>query len=231
VKEAIAMKAWTVDDVMTRAVVSVDETASYRNIVDLLVEKRFSAVPVVDAGGKVIGVVSEADLLRKIEYAGDEDPRIFDGPRRRGDRRKAYARTASELMTTPPVVTASGTSIGTAARHMDSEGVKRLPVVDMNGRLVGIVTRTDLLKAHLRPDTEILSDIRTDVLSPYLLDDAETVDVSVVDGAVTLSGRVDRWSAAELAVKLARRVPGVVDVFSTVEYGFDDSAQLRAGTT
>ncbi|GIF02087.1 hypothetical protein Ari01nite_95510 [Paractinoplanes rishiriensis] len=97
---------------------------------------------------------------------------------------------------------------------MDRAEVKRQPVVDGNGRLVGIVTRADLLRAHLRPDTEIASDIRTGVLSPYLLDDAETVEVSVVDGTV-----------------IVRPVSGVVDVISTIEYGYDDSAQLRAGTT
>lgn len=225
------MKTWTVDDVMTRTVVSVDESASYRDIVDLLVEKRFSAVPVTDPFRKVVGVVSEADLLRKIEYAGDEAPRVFDGPRRRGDRRKALARTASDLMSSPPVAVVSGTSIVAAARRMDRAGVKRLPVVDENGRLVGIVTRTDLLKVHLRSDPEILSDIRANVLYAYLIEDADKVDVSVADGAVMLSGRVDRWSAAELAVKLTRQVPGVVDVTSALEYGFDDRARMHAGTT
>src|SRR5690242_2816340 len=87
-----AMMNWTVDDVMTTAVVSVDRAASYRDVVDLLVEHHFSAVPVIDTAGRVVGVVSEADLLRKIEYAGAEEPRLFDS-RRRGERRKALART------------------------------------------------------------------------------------------------------------------------------------------
>ena len=227
------MKTWTVDDVMTRKVVSVDLGASYRDVVDLLIENRFSAVPVVDAFRHVTGVVSEADLLRKIEYAGEQEPRLFEGRRRRGERRKALARTVADLMSAPPVVVLSGTSIAEAARLLHHEGVKRLPVVDDLGRLVGIVSRGDLLKTHVRPDEEILSDIETGVPRTYLIDDAVAVTVAVVNGAVTLTGRVDRWSSAEIAERLTRQVPGVVAVTSTLEYRFDDrkvrGVRLAAG--
>jgi len=157
------MKNWTVDDVMTTAVVSVDQAASYRSVVDLLVGRRVSAVPVVDSFQRVSGVVSETDLLRKIEYAGDEAPRLFDGRRRRGERGKALARTAADLMSAPAVTVLRGTSIARAARQMDAQKVKRLPVVDDLGRLIGIVTRGDLLKAHLRPDDDIRADLGTGV--------------------------------------------------------------------
>lgn len=133
-------------------------------------------------------------------------------------------------MSAPPVVATTGTSISAAARQLDRAGVKRLPVVDEAGRLAGIVTRTDLLKVHLRTDLEIEAQIRTGILSTGLLDDAGSVEVSVDDGVVQLAGRADRWSAAELAVKLTRQVPGVVDVTSALEWG-DDRAQLPAGTT
>lgn len=226
------MNTWTVDDVMTRDVLSVDRAASYRKVVDLLVENRLSAVPVVDASRRVTGVVSEVDLLRKIEFAGDEQPRLFEGRRRRGERHKALARTVADLMSAPPVVALAGTSIAAAARLMDREGVKRLPVVDDQDRLVGIVSRGDLLKTHLRPDGDILSDIETDVLRAFLIDDAESVTVAVVGGVVTLAGRVDRWSSAEIAVRLVRQIPGVVAVTSTLEYGFDDREVrgVRLGT-
>jgi CBS domain-containing protein len=125
---------------------------------------RFSAVPVVDEFWHVSGVVSETDLLRKIEYAGAEEPRLFDGRRRRGERSKALAGTAAELMSRPPVVAVAGTPIAAAARLMDAEGVKRLPVVDDLGRLIGVVTRGDLLKVHLRPDDDIQNDVLVDVL-------------------------------------------------------------------
>jgi CBS domain-containing protein len=226
------MRNWTVDDVMTKAVVSVDRAASYRDVVDLLVGNRFSAVPVIDSVGHVIGVVSEADLLRKIEYAGDEEPRLFDSRRRRGERRKAFARTVGDLMTSPAVVTISGKSIAAAARLMDRENVKRLPVTDDLGRLIGIVSRGDLLKAHLRPDDEIRADINSAVLNTYLADDGSTVSVAVADGVVSLSGRIDRRSSADLVERLSRQVAGVVEVRSSLTFAFDDRdvRGVRIGT-
>ncbi|GAA0505284.1 hypothetical protein Ade02nite_71520 [Paractinoplanes deccanensis] len=226
------VKSWNVDDVMTGAVLSVDAAASYRDVVDLLIEHRLSAVPVIDAFRHVVGVVSEADLLRKVEYAGDEEPRLFDGRRRRGERRKAMASTVADLMSTPPVVALSGTSIAAAARLMDRENVKRLPVVDDLGRLIGIVSRADLLKAHLRPDEDILADIESDVLRRYVDDEGTRVSAAVVDGVVTLSGRVRRYTSAELAERMSRQVAGVVDVRSAIEYDYDDSQSLgiRMGT-
>jgi CBS-domain-containing membrane protein len=230
--EEAAMKSWTVDDVMTKAVVSVDRAASYRDVVDLLVGHRFSAVPVVDSVNHVVGVVSEADLLRKIEYAGDEEPRLFEGRRRRGERRKAFARTVGDLMTSPAVVALNTKSIAAAARLMDRDDVKRLPVTDDLGRLIGIVSRGDLLKTHLRPDDEILADIDSAVLDSYLADDGSTVSVAVVDGVVTLSGKIDRRSSADIVERLSRQVAGVVEVRSSLTYAFDhrDMRGVRIGT-
>lgn len=216
------MKTWTVGDVMTKAVVSVTPTASYRSLVDLLVARRFSAVPVVDDFQHVIGVVSEADLLRKIEYAGTEEPRLFEGRRRRGERAKARAGTAAELMSRPPVVAIAGTTLAAAARLMDAEQVKRLPVVDGLGRLVGIVSRGDLLKVHLRSDDEIRHDVVDGVLTPFLADSVEGVTVAVAAGVVTLTGPVDRWSTADMAVRLTRQVAGVVEVVDLLDFDFDD---------
>ncbi|WP_127508008.1 CBS domain-containing protein [Actinoplanes solisilvae] len=216
------MRSWNVDDVMTREVLSVDAAASYRDVVDLLIENRLSAVPVIDAFRHVTGVVSEADLLRKIEYAGDEWPRLFESRRRRGERRKAKARSVADLMSAPAVVALSGTSIAAAARLMDQESVKRLPVIDDLGRLIGIVSRGDLLKAHLRADEEILADIESGVLRPYVDDEDTTVTAAVADGVVTLAGQVDRWSSAEIAERLTRQVPGVVEVQSSLAWRHDD---------
>jgi CBS-domain-containing membrane protein len=187
---------------------------------------------VVDVDNHVVGVVSEADLLRKIEYAGAEEPRLFDSRRRRGERRKATARTVADLMTHPAVVVLSGTSIAAAARLMDREDVKRLPVVDDLGRLIGIVSRGDLLKTHLRPDDEILADINAAVLDSYLADDGTTVSAAVIDGVVTVSGKVDRWSSADIVERLSRQVAGVVEVRSSLAYAFDDRdvRGVRLGT-
>jgi CBS domain-containing protein len=223
------MKIWNVEDVMTEAVVSVPRTASYRSLVDLLVAKRFSAVPVVDDFQRVTGVVSEADLLRKIEYAGKEEPRLFEGRRRRGERAKALAGTAGDLMSAPPVVALIGTGIAAAARLMDAEQVKRLPVVDDLGLLVGIVTRGDLLKVHLRPDDEIREEITTGVLGSPLADEVATVSVEVAEGVVTLTGRVDRWTTADLAARLTRQVAGVAGVIDVIEYDLDDRNTVGPG--
>ncbi|WP_433716848.1 CBS domain-containing protein [Actinoplanes sp. CA-051413] len=223
------MKAWTVNDVMTTAVVTVPPETPYRDVVDLLVRNRFSAVPVVDEFQRVTGVVSEADLLRKIEYAGAEEPRLFDGRRRRGERVKASARTAADLMSTPPVTVPASTSIPAAARVMDGEGVKRLPVVDDLGRLVGVVSRGDLLKVHLRPDDEILADVQAGVVRAFMADDAGRVQVTVDDGVVTFTGRVGRWSTTDIADRLTRQVAGVVEVVDQLEYDYDDSDILGTG--
>ena len=223
------MKNWHVDDVMTTAVITVADSAPYRAVVDLLISNRLSAVPVVDEFQRVTGVVSEADLLRKIEFAGHEEPRLFEGRRRRGERLKASARTAADLMSSPPVTALTGTSIAAAARLMDSENVKRLPVVDDLGRLVGIVSRSDLLKVHLRSDEDILRDVEQGIVRPYLADAPEKVDVDVQQGIVTLTGRVDRWSTADIAGRLTRQTAGVVGLVDELAYDFDDRVAFRAG--
>ena len=223
------MKTWTVNDVMTTAVMTVSPSTPYRGVVDLLVSNRFSAVPVVDEFLRVIGLVSEADLLRKIEYAGAEEPRLFEGRRRRGERIKASAVTAADLMSTPAVTVLASNSLPAAARLMDHEGVKRLPVTDDLGRLIGIVSRGDLLKVHLRPDDEIQADVQSGVLRPLLADKEETVRVTVSDGVVTLTGSVDRWSTTDMAARLTRQVAGVVDVVDKLEDDYDDRTILGTG--
>ena len=223
------MTKWTVDEVMTTAVVTVTPGTPYRAVVDALIAHRFSAVPVVDEFQRVIGVVSEVDLLRKIEYAGHEEPRIFESRHRRGERSKATARTAGDLMSSPAVVALSGTSIAGAARLLDDERVKRLPVVDDLGRLIGIVSRVDLLKVHLRPDDEILADGRDAVADALAAEDAKTVAVEVVAGVVTLTGTVERWSATDIADRAVRQIPGVVEVVDELTYEFDDRNILGTG--
>ncbi|MEV4346449.1 CBS domain-containing protein [Actinoplanes sp. NPDC049596] len=223
------MKTWTVDDVMTEAVVTAGPATSYRELVDLLVSRRFSAVPVVDEFERVTGVVSEADLLRKIEYVGDEQPRMFESRRRRGRRAKALASTAADLMSSPPVTARAGTPLAAAARTMDDEDVKRLPVVDDRGRLLGIVTRCDLLKVHLRPDDEIKGEIVDGVFGRYLIGSDTSVTVTVEEGVVTLAGRADRWSTADIARRLTRQVAGVVEVDGELTYDIDDREMLSTG--
>ncbi|GIF23372.1 CBS-domain-containing membrane protein [Actinoplanes tereljensis] len=222
------MKSWTVNDVMTEAVVSVDQAASYRSMVDMLVEHRFSAVPVVDDFRRVLGVVSESDLLRKIEFAGNEEPRLFDGRRRRAAKGKAHARTAGGLMSAPAITALSGTSIAAAARKMDAEKVKRLPVTDELGRLIGVVTRGDLLKVHLRPDDDIGAELES-LLHGAFDGRASGITAAVTEGVATLTGEVEWLSTARGVAHMARRVPGVVDVVDRISFNIDDTADLGTG--
>jgi CBS domain-containing protein len=222
------MRVWTVDDVMTTAVVTVGQSASYREVVDLLIGRRISAVPVVDEDLRVAGLVSEADLLHKIEYAGDERPRLFEGRRRRTERAKATVGTAADLMSAPPVVALSGMSIAAAARLMNAEHVKRLPVIDDLGRLVGVVARSDLLKAHLRPDDDIRDDVLSGMLAAYFGHGVDDVDVQVSGGVITLTGRVDQASTADRADHVTRQVPGVVAVVNAITWVWDDRQPTAA---
>jgi CBS domain-containing protein len=222
------MKLWRVDDVMTRSVASVREDMPYRDVVDLLIGRRISAVPVVTADGEVVGVVSETDLVHKIEAAG-EQPRILPSPRRRGHRVKAAARIAAEAMTSPAVTVRPSLSLVAAARRMSDENVKRLPVVDEDGRLVGIVTRSDLLKVHLRTDAQIREDVTAQITSTVPGLARSTVQVTLTGGAVRLSGRVKFRSTAAKLLRLAREVPGVVGVADDLRYDVDDS--MLTGST
>ncbi|MEV0807706.1 CBS domain-containing protein [Micromonospora sp. NPDC050200] len=218
------MRTWQVGDVMTRDVATVGEETPYRDIVDVLIRRGISAVPVVDGFRRVLGVVSEADLLHKVERAGNPDERrVFEGRRRRLAREKADALVAKELMTAPAVTTYPESPLPAAARLMDREAVKRLPVLDDLGRLVGIVTRSDLLRVHLRSDAEIREDVVQEVLRRVLAVRDGLVTVQVRDGQVTLDGRLDRRSAADLAVRLAGQVSGVVRVVDTIGYDVDDT--------
>ena len=222
------MRAWQVEDVMTRDVATVVEQTPYRQIVDLLAERRVGAVPVVDDFGHVRGVVSEADLLHKVEWMGEpHERRVFEGARQRRARRKGEAGIARELMTCPAVTTSPHTSLVAAAKLMDREQVKRLPVVDDLGRVVGIVTRSDLLRVHLRPDADIRHDVVQEVLRRVLAVREGSVRVEVRDGVVTMTGRLDRRSAVDIAGRLAARVSGVVEVVNELDFDFDDSELPR----
>jgi CBS domain-containing protein len=223
------MRAWQVRDVMTTDVLSVREGTPYRAIVNLLTGGRVSGLPVVDYIGHVTGVVSETDLMHRVE-AGGERPRqhLFDGRRTRSAKAKAAATVAGDLMTTPAVTVLPDTPLSTAAEVLEREGVKRLPVVDELGRLVGVVTRGDVLRVYLRSDAEIRQDVVREVLQRVLAVEPGTVRASVTDGVVRLSGRVDRRTTAELAVRLTREVPGVVDVVDRLEFDFDDRALARS---
>lgn len=217
------MKKWTVRDVMTHEVVTVRFATSYHDIVSLMAARGVSAVPVVDDMDRVLGVVSEADLLRKIEYGSEDAPRFYEWGTRKKEKVKAHGGTAAELMSTPAVTVLPTASLTSAAKMLDRERVKRLPVVNDLGRLVGIVSRSDLLSVYLRPDDAIREDIVEDVLKRVLQLGPAEVQAEVVEGIATLTGELDRKSTAHIAVHLTRAVPGVIDVVDKLSFAYDDT--------
>ncbi len=222
------MRRWTVKDVMTENVVSVTDTTSYKEIVELLAQHEVSAVPVVDSAQKVIGVVSEADLLHKMEFTGLEPHvHILERKQRRVARAKAAGDVARDLMSSPAVTISPDASLSAVAKLMDDERVKRLPVVDDQGRLSGIVSRRDLLRVYLRSDEAIQDEIRDQVLRRTLWIDPDTITVVVERGVVTLNGTADRRSTAQITVRLCESVGGVTEVIDQLRYEYDDTADLN----
>jgi CBS domain-containing protein len=210
-----------VKDVMTSDVVTVRPEASLKDVAAILTERRISGVPVVDEAGKVAGVVSEGDILFKERGPSERTGVLawFADPYDVEEQLKLAARTAAEAMTAPAKTIAPWRLVSSAAAEMLDEGVNRLPVVDEEGRLVGIVTRADLVRAFVRPDAEIAREIREKVLErALLLETAETVTVVVDGGKVTLDGFVELRADAELIPALVARLPGVVEVESSVHW-------------
>jgi CBS-domain-containing membrane protein len=223
------MSRWKVKDVMTTDVVSVHEDTGFKDLADILIGHGVSAVPVVNDHNYVVGVVSEADLLHKVEFSGESiAARLFERRRHRAAREKAGGDDARGIMTAPAVTTSPEKKVVDAARVMEARQVKRLPVVDDQGRLVGIVSRRDLLKTFLQPDAAIRDEVVEQVLHRALWVQPPEVDVTVQDGVVTLIGELDRKSTIGVAVALTRSVDGVVDVVDRLTYRYDDTADLRS---
>ena len=222
------MQRWTVKDFMTHNVVSVTEETPYKEIVEALAQNGVSAVPVVDDETRVLGIVSEADLLHKMEFTGLEPHvHLLERKQRRVARAKASGDVARDLMSSPAVTVSSEASLPAAAKMMDDERVKRLPVVDEQGRLAGIVSRADLLRVYLRDDAAIRDEIREQVLRRTLWIDPETITVTVERSVVTLAGTADRRSTAQIVARLCESVAGVVEVIDQMAYDYDDTADLH----
>jgi CBS domain-containing protein len=216
----------TVRDVMKRDVLTVLPSTPMKDVAQVLVDRRVSGLPVVDEEGKVLGVVSEADFLIK-EQGAEEIPHRplsrFRGESAdtRGLQAKVTASTAGEAMTAPAIVVTPSTSIREAAATMTTRRVNRLPVVD-DGRLVGIVTRADLVRAYVRSDEELSRVIRDDVLLRTLWLDPAGFIVSVHDGVAIISGAVERRSTAESVERAIAMVPGVVTVQAAIAWKLED---------
>jgi CBS-domain-containing membrane protein len=212
-----------VRDVMTARVITVTEDMPFKELAGLMTEHGISALPVLGYHGRVTGVVSQTDLLRKEEY--QEDPEAKRPPRWRHHKARARAAglTAAEVMTTPAVTIAPEASIVAAARALDRHHVRRLVVTTADGWLAGIVTPSDLLRVYLRSDEEIQAEIRQEIIVGYLGTDPDRVKIAVREGVVTLAGLVENKSMIALAVRMSRAVDGVVDVIDQLGYAVDDS--------
>jgi CBS domain-containing protein len=187
---------WTVAQVMTRDVVTVAPDASFKTCAELMRTHSISALPVVTSGNRLAGLVSEADLM---VLAADR-------------RRVARPPEAADLMTRDVATIAAGASLAAAARTMFARNVKRLLVVDATQHLVGIVSRSDILKVFLRSDEAIRREVATGLLGELPLLGRGRVQVEVREGVVHLFGEVESGSLTALLIRLVTAVPGVVGV-------------------
>jgi len=220
--------AWMLDnivvaDVMTSTVVSVRDDSPFKQIIEALTEAHVSALPVVDPDGHVLGIVSESDLLAKVAGVGRPAPHpsadTTETPRAH---RKAEAETARDLMTAPVVTTRPDTPVSHAARVAALQHVRRLPVVDSDDKLVGIVTRSDLLRVFLRDDEAIREHVIS-LIRRQLFIDTSTIEVDVLDGVVTLRGQLDSRVMFEPLVDVIRDTTGVVAVRDNISYRLDQA--------
>lgn len=221
------MRHRRIGELMTREVVSVRGDAPFKEIAQVLSRHRVTAVPVVDGLNRVIGVVSEGDLLRK---TADQAAGPGDLPAEPGveawERAKAEGTRAEELMSAPAVCAGPDWTVAEAARLMEVQGVKRLVVVDDEDRLVGIVSRRDLLGIFLRQDADIRREIVEDVLGDTLRLDPASLTVEVRDGRVDLTGKLPFRGMIPAVERMCATVDGVVSVSSTrLAYDIDDTEQ------
>jgi CBS domain-containing protein len=224
------MKHRKVTNLMAGDVISVSPGTPFKEVARLLDEHGLSGMPVVDAEHRVLGVVSTTDLLLK--ESRPQPPGVVARLFRFGGRQraKAAARVAADLMTAPAVTVGVDADVVDAARSMEQHKITRLPVVDGDGRLVGIVGRGDLLRVFLRPDDDIAAEVMHEVFEHELGAPIApaTVSVKVRDGVLTLRGELEYRSQVPATIALARRVDGVVAVVSEVTWQVDDRQSTPA---
>jgi CBS domain-containing protein len=222
-----------VQELMTTPVLSIGPEASLKDVAALLVDRGISGLPVCDAENRVVGVISEGDILYK-----EHDPATG---RKGGPLAwlingttpaviKSHALTVREAMTSPALTVTPWSSVSEAARLMTERGINRLPVV-RNDELVGIVTRSDLVRAFTRSDEQIERELRDEVLERTLWLERDTVDVEVKRGAVKLAGLLQTRSDAILLERMVARIPGVVAVTNEVTWKVDDTRRRERLTT
>ena len=206
----------TVSDVMSAAPVSVDEFTHVKDVARILTERGFNGVPVVTRMGRLVGLITEDDLVMRQDPEVRKPPHFWSDPHR-SERQRSLGSRAHEVMTTGLVVVAAETSLAEAARLMHERHIKSLPVVDDEGQLVGMVTRRDLVRLFTRTDHAIAGEV-ADCLEDLSVD-ARSIHVYVEDGVVTLTGWVDRAGEATNLGRQVAQVDGVVSVRLWVNAG------------
>ena len=218
----------TVKDVMSTHVIAVRRSAPYKEMAAMLHEQRVSAFPVLDDDNKVVGVVSEADLLTKAALEGTVPRTLLS--RQERVRKQVNALTAADLMTKPAVTIGPDEPVTRAARLMFDKRVKRLPVISDTGKLIGILTRSDVLSVYSRPDAEIQRQVIKDLILEKFLCDPNWFTVTVKDGIVTIKGTPETTPVGLDILDAARHMEGVVAVRDRLTYPSDAPSRLSALT-
>ena len=211
----------TVSEVMTPRVVTAAPETTFKEAVRLLEHNRVSGLPVVDRTGRLVGIVSEADLLNKAEKR-DPDAYVLESRRHRLDRSRAAALDVASAMSRDVTSVRADAPIAMAAREMHSRGFKRLPVVDRHGRLVGIVSRSDLLKVFLRSDDELRAEIRRVLDHARRTWGASGLDAEVTGGVVNLAGLFKSKNQLEATLRAVAGVDGVIGIRNRMAYESED---------
>jgi len=222
-----------VEDVMTREVIAAREETPYKDLARLMSDHGVSGIPILDDDRRLIGIVTEADLLLA-EESGPEHPHLLlrwlENPKRLAAlRHEAEGVRAADVMTTHVVTVRPEDDVRKAAKVLLDAGVKRLPVVDGNRRVVGIVSRRDLLRPYLRSDEDIREEVTEEVIQRVMAIDPRSVTVRVRDGVVGLEGQVEKKSVKEILVELVHRVDGVLGVDDHLSFEHHDREMRRTG--
>jgi CBS domain-containing protein len=209
--------------VMTKRVVTVTPQTSFKDAVRLMRTKRVSGLPVVDPNGRLVGIITEGDLLNKVEQR-DLDAYILESKRHRLDRARASALDVASAMSTAVTSVRPDFPIALAAREMHTRGFKRLPVIDEEGNLVGIVSRGDLLTVFLRTDAQVRADVRQALAAIQAHGGARELKAKVSGGVAELDGWFEEKSRLEATVRTITAIDGVVGVRNRMTFDLDDTA-------
>ncbi|SDY11025.1 CBS domain-containing protein [Amycolatopsis xylanica] len=211
----------TVAELTDPRVITLELETPFKHVVGLMIAHDRGALPVIDPAGHPLGVVTETDVLPKLEFhAGAEHPPLLSGSHYRARWHKARALTAGDVMTKPAITTTPDTPLSTAVAILSTRQVSQLCVLDYRGTLIGLLNRQDTLRQLLRHDETIRTDVEH--ILATTIPGAHAVTIGVTDGIVTLEGTFPLRSNADHAVHLAHHIPGVVAVRDHLRYDADD---------